>query len=284
MGFVCLALASCGGRSHQAFPAGVGADSDGDGGSKDRAGTAGRGTVTSANGGRSGLGGNATNGGRSELGGNATNGGNPSSGAGGVSAGAPAGGRTGNAGDPAGGETSNGGRSASGTGGTSGSAGGFSGRDAGGYGGNTGGTGSSVGGDGPKPGFGCYGSAHCDPGERCLDCTMAEITLGRCAPDPERDPNGYASATASCLGIGPNYSDCDGPEDCGAGEYCVVANATTLGRCQAAPAPEPATCCFTCDAGPVCTFCWVDNDCPMGFLCQPASGAPNHVGGCRPAL
>jgi hypothetical protein len=147
----------------------------------------------------------------------------------------------------------------------------------------TGGTGSSVGGAGPKPGFTCFGTEQCSAGERCVACYLGTITLGRCAPNPQQDPAGYQAATSGCVDADANYSDCDGPEDCSEGDYCVVAAGREGGRCQADAAPEPTSCCFSCDAPPVCTLCWIDNDCPMGFLCTPTDGAPNDVGGCRPA-
>jgi hypothetical protein len=134
------------------------------------------------------------------------------------------------------------------------------------------------------PGFSCYGTDHCDTGDRCVECDTGEITLGRCTPNPDKDPTGYQTAVASCLSVGTHYGDCDGPEDCPHGEYCVVAGLPTIAQCQTDPAPPPATCCFTCDALPACTLCWIDNDCPMGFLCVPVSGSPNNVGGCQPAL
>ena len=283
-GCTWLCLVSCGGSSRQEFPAGTG-PTPGGGGAKDNSLTAGRNSAASANGG------NATNGGSAANTGGATTGGRadaPLAGTGG-SAGHGSSGATSGAGTNTGatsGASSGAGSSAAGFG-CRGSAGSAGTRDNGGSpasGEGGGGTGSSVGGDGPKPGFACYGTEHCDAGERCVDCTMVEITLGRCAPDPDRDPSGYAAATANCLGVGTRYSDCDGPEDCAHGQYCVVAGNQVGGQCQAEPAPEPASCCFTCDATPVCTLCWVDNDCPMGFLCGPVSAAPNDVGGCRPAL
>jgi hypothetical protein len=149
----------------------------------------------------------------------------------------------------------------------------------------TGGTGSSVGGAGPKPGFACYGGDRCKPGERCVECDSGEDLVSEiCTPSPTKDPSGYAAATASCL-IVRSWFDCDGPEDCPHGEYCVLAPDRIGGQCQTDPAPDPATCCFTCDISrPMCTLCWVDNDCQMGFLCTPTEGAPNDVGGCQPAL
>lgn len=147
----------------------------------------------------------------------------------------------------------------------------------------TGGTGSSVGGDGPKPGFDCDGAEHCDRGERCVDCALGASSVGLCAPNPDEDAEAYRAAVAGCRGVGSDFSDCDGPEDCASGEYCVVADGRTSGRCQSEPGSELATCCFSCDAPPICTLCWIDNDCPMGFLCSPTDGAPNDVGGCRAA-
>ncbi|HTQ04639.1 MAG TPA: hypothetical protein VMI54_12315 [Polyangiaceae bacterium] len=146
--------------------------------------------------------------------------------------------------------------------------------------GGSGGTNSSVGGAGPMPGFSCDGTATCQKGEWCVDCNQGEITVGLCAPNPQADPPGYKAATASCLTLGAQYSDCDGPEDCDADEYCVLAGDHAGGVCQTTPAPDPATCCFTCDAPPVCTLCWLDSDCPFGFTCTPEPDAPNDVGGC----
>jgi hypothetical protein len=116
-----------------------------------------------------------------------------------------------------------------------------------------------------------------------VDCNQGELTTGRCAPDPVTDPDGYRAATTSCLTVGSRYSDCDGPEDCASGQYCVFAGNQLAGVCRAEPAPEPAACCFTCDAPPVCTLCWSDEDCPAGYSCAPNGASPNNVGGCRVA-
>jgi hypothetical protein len=149
--------------------------------------------------------------------------------------------------------------------------------------GGMGGTGSTVSGAGPMPGFGCSGTTTCKTGERCVDCNEGEIYEALCAPDPDQDPSGYRAATAACLTI-LGYTECDGPEDCAKGEYCAYNSGANYGaKCQSEPATAPASCCFICDATPVCTLCWNDTDCPVGYLCMPAPGAPNGVGGCRVA-
>lgn len=292
LGIVWLASASCGGSSRREAPLGV---TLGSGGTNARGGASSGGLGGSQDGARSGTGGNATN--TSGLGGmpaaaGASAAGHPA--AGGLSSGTAgaggAGGMSGTGMSSAGANSSAGagtsaGRSSGGASAGSSGASARGGMTATGEGGAaTGGTGSSVGGAGPKPGFGCYGTATCGAGQRCVDCDTGALTVGRCTPDPNRDPAGYQAAVADCLRT-PSYSDCDGPEDCVAGEYCVIANNRVNGQCQTDPAPNPATCCFSCDATPVCTLCWIDNDCPMGFLCAPTTGgAPNDVGGCQPAL
>ncbi len=280
LGLAWFASVSCGGRSRQELPFGV---TLGANGAEARGGTAGGGFGDDGTGARSATSGNAAS--TSGLGGASAGAGASAAGHtadGGVNtatAGATAGGSGGMAGA---GRSSAGAHSDAGTSTNAGRSGG--GASAGQSGAGTGGTGSSVGGAGPKPGFPCVDPPWCDPGERCVDCSVGERTRTVCAPDPNRDSAGYQAAVANCFGTTLNYSDCDGPEDCSQGEYCVIANGRVSGQCQTEPAPNPAACCFTCDAPPVCTLCWIDNDCQMGFLCAPTNGTPNDVGGCQPAL
>jgi hypothetical protein len=142
-------------------------------------------------------------------------------------------------------------------------------------------------GPGPAPGFPCNGD-HCELGERCAFCEKAEGTVARCAPDPDEDPDGYHAAMAGCMDANSaQFSDCDGPEDCKSGEYCVYgAKPGQFGaQCTTeSELPDPVTqfCCFTCDALPECTLCWSDEDCPEAQLCTPVD-ASGGVGGCRVA-
>jgi hypothetical protein len=221
-----------------------------------RAGGGGRGTVTAGSGGSA-----------------AGLGGSPSSGAGAAGAGGIGG---------AAGQAEAGGRGSAGDAGRMGGAG----VDAGG--GAPGGHGGSAGaaGVGPAPGFPCDGTKHCNAGERCSSCNTGEGIFGLCTPDPVRDPDGYQAATATCPGgITDTYTDCDGPEDCPSGKYCVVGAMPYLlgGLCITEaefPPTAPGSCCYSCDALPVCTLCWTDTDCPPTMLCL-TTGVPNGLRGCR---
>jgi hypothetical protein len=118
-------------------------------------------------------------------------------------------------------------------------------------------------------------------------CSRGEGSVALCAPDPQDDPAGYQTATASCLDLDMDaYADCDGPEDCGDGEYCTwgVNPGPARPQCVAGPElpdPIPAFCCFTCGSLPECVLCWSSDDCPDTFECR--RDDPFDVGGCQPS-
>jgi hypothetical protein len=104
-----------------------------------------------------------------------------------------------------------------------------------------------------------------------------------CVPDSASDPAGYQAATASCDFV-TELTDCDGPEDCAKGEYCVFGlHNLAASFCSPDPAPEPEACCFTCDTVVPCTLCWTSADCAAGNLCAPTAGSPQAIGGCQTA-
>jgi len=92
---------------------------------------------------------------------------------------------------------------------------------------------------------------------------------------------GGAGGTAGESG---GSAGCAGPEDCMPGEYCVYSE-ESRGKpiCQAEPeVGTMANCCFSCDAFPVCTLCWEEEDCPATFICVHSVGQPQDgPGGCR---
>ena len=147
-----------------------------------------------------------------------------------------------------------------------------------------GGASNEPGGDG----FACERHT-CVPGEVCVNCDFFGDAFPLiCAPDPELDQAGYDARVeeAGCLAVYPQR-ECDGPEDCTSGEYCVYgAKPGQFGAACTTESelPDPVTqfCCFTCDAFPKCTLCWTDEDCPEAQLCAPVD-ASGGLGGCRVA-
>lgn len=264
------ALVSCGGSSSHR-PVGDSVGGAGQGASAGApSGGAGKGTAT----------GGAVSAGKGGSGAAGTAGRGAGSGAGGSSPATGGAGTTGNGGAGVGGR-------AAGAGGTGDNGGlGGAGGDQGGVGPGTAGQGgSTVGGQGPAPGFPCFGdNLTCETGQRCISCQETETAYSaRCAPDPEVDPDGYAASSADCIGV-PRYSTCDGPEDCPDGTYCAYLPSEFGPHCvtqEGLPMAERATCCFTCDATPVCTLCWNDGDCPATLICVPQPASPRGVGGCR---
>jgi hypothetical protein len=149
------------------------------------------------------------------------------------------------------------------------------------------GSASTVGGEGPAHGFGCFSAGTCEPGDRCVVCDTDNVDdryVERCAPDPDKDSAGYQTATADCIEV-VRYLECDGPEDCEAGEYCAILDRTVLSphcvREEDLPDPLFADCCYVCDWF-MCTLCWSDADCPETQVCLEQVGALRGVGGCRP--
>jgi hypothetical protein len=256
-----LSVSSCGASSKsEAPPHGTAA--------KGGAGSSGASGGSSAAGGGGSSGSSAAAGGAGRAGAGGAAGGSATGGTGG-------GGRAGMAGaSGASGGLSAGGRS--GEGGAGGSSG---------EGGDAGGGGSGGNGPGPEPGLACQ-SDWCALGNRCVFCNTGEGTFPRCAPDPDVDPSGYDEAMAGCLPTGAtgDYSDCDGPEDCGDSEYCAVGiDSEDFGsHCTPEaelPNPPPTRCCFSCGAPPECVLCWTDVDCPETYLCSPVED-PSGIGGC----
>ncbi|HXK20001.1 MAG TPA: hypothetical protein VNG33_19455 [Polyangiaceae bacterium] len=120
------------------------------------------------------------------------------------------------------------------------------------------------------------GDQRCSTGQACVRCLVQNQTPQLCVPSPDQDPTGYAIAIKVCDAPPFGRDDCDGPEDCAAGQYCVAREGT---RCQAEPSTT-SFCCFTCDNIADCTLCHVDQDCPDGETCEPNQAANSN--GCRP--
>jgi hypothetical protein len=162
------------------------------------------------------------------------------------------------------------------TGGTTGVAGSGSGAVVG-----AGGFSVDAGSMGPQVGVGCEGVV-CLPGQACILCVLegASTSERLCVPHPIDDPMGYASATTACRTT-TVFNDCDGPEDCAAGEYCVAREGVDgFQRCRSMPSTE-LSCCFSCGALTDCTLCNTTEDCPDGEVCEPAT---SELMGCRRPL
>ena len=175
-----------------------------------------------------------------------------------------------------GGGTSNGGGSGSANAGA-GTAGGQSGGSAGAPAGGSGGADADL-------GFQCGSAEHCDVGQACVRCMLSQDnSVLRCVPHPIDQPTGYAAAMADCLNSPTSFDDCDGPEDCAPGEYCVaMEGAQGLSRCRSAPATGLKSCCFACDALTNCTLCKTNADCPASEkTCAPVLSGPASLKGCQ---
>ena len=105
----------------------------------------------------------------------------------------------------------------------------------------------------------------------------------RCVPHPLAQPANYAAAIADCLNSPTSYDDCDGPEDCAPGEYCVaIEGSQGLSRCRSAPATGSKSCCFACNALTNCTLCKTNADCPASEkTCAPVQSGPAGLKGCQ---
>ena len=202
--------------------------------------------------------------------------GTPSGAAGANAAGSSIGGSStgGSAGAAAGGKVGGGGSSAGMDRGGAGAGGSEPVGDAG-----EGGNGAPVGGMGaggaPDPllGIECRGQK-CTIGQACLFCQVESVSEWLCVPHPESDPTGYAAAIEPCdpapSGI---FDDCDGPEDCGANQFCVAREGPDgFTRCRDMPSMQHS-CCFACGAPTDCTICRNDQDCPEDETCEPAIAA-----------
>jgi hypothetical protein len=149
--------------------------------------------------------------------------------------------------------------------------------------GGTASAGGSVGEPTPRisDGVECYTSGiHCAPGEQCAYCEGNYL----CVPDPEKDPEGYAAATAQCSTTATVLAECDGPEDCPEGEYCTVGVTKVSLKCSPMPASPAGECCLSCFAWPSCTLCQRDADCPSGEYCTERVDWPSPIPvyGCTP--
>lgn len=136
------------------------------------------------------------------------------------------------------------------------------------------GDGGAGGADSHDEGWPC-GNERCSSGQTCTRCLIANQNLQRCVPNPDQDPTGYANATAACETPPYGREDCNGPEDCKAGQYCVAYEGTL---CQAKPSTKQS-CCFFCNAITDCTLCHTNQDCPAGETCEPNQGDDSK--GCR---
>jgi hypothetical protein len=105
----------------------------------------------------------------------------------------------------------------------------------------------------------------------------------RCVPHPVDDRAGFDEAVEECLSEPTTYEECDGPEDCESGEYCVAASGPEgLSRCRATPATGFETCCFACNALLNCTLCRTSADCPAERSeCEPVQMGPAGLLGCQ---
>ena len=218
-----------------------------------------------------------------------------------ASAGAETGGAAGTSPNPAGAGTTSGGAAGtvgaavSGSGGGGGTSSGGGSPEGGGSGnanagagtagGQSGGTaGAPAGGADADLGFQCGSAEHCDIGKACVRCMLSQDnSVLRCVPHPIDQPTGYAAAMADCLNSPTSFDDCDGPEDCAPGEYCVaMEGAQGLSRCRSAPATGLKSCCFACDALTNCTLCKTNADCPASEnTCAPVLSGPASLKGCQ---
>jgi hypothetical protein len=141
--------------------------------------------------------------------------------------------------------------------GSGGSGGATTGPNGGGTGPGTGGTGPGGGGaggpGGAAPGVHC-GAVDCAAGDECVVCQPVD-------PSPESQCAPPEGATCDHWGeFPPLFVSCDGPEDCSAGERCVVVEGSTgtLARCMTVD-----DCVDSCQ--PFCTpqlVCRTLADCP----------------------
>ena len=115
---------------------------------------------------------------------------------------------------------------------------------------------------------------YCSAGQQCVRCIAGEDSGFRCVPSQARDPDGFTSATVDCNTIDP-FTECDGPEDCREGEYCVLDGGT-----HCANEPLFGSCCIYCDAPPQCTYCSDDEDCGELGVCMEELGLGEGVGAC----
>jgi hypothetical protein len=156
-----------------------------------------------------------------------------------------------------------------GSGGVAGGNGGAGESAAGGGAGGEGATGEAgASGVDPLLGVDCHGQ-HCELGDVCLPCPGAAALQWLCVPHPVTEPAAFAEATSQCEPPPNEYRECDGPEDCSPGRFCVAKEGGADGgqRCRDEPSPVSGSCCFTCGALPNCTLCRDDGDCPDGRSC-----------------
>ncbi len=123
----------------------------------------------------------------------------------------------------------------------------------------------------------CYGSGgvQCTPNEQCMMCNSTWL----CVAKPALDPSGYALAVSQCGGTLALIAECDGPEDCPDGQYCVYGQTGRNARCSTTPAVDAIDCCLECfDGMAACTFCHSDTDCPAGQACDSPNAWPDRSG------
>jgi hypothetical protein len=143
---------------------------------------------------------------------------------------------------------------------------GTGGTDAVGGAGGAAGAGAGVLGDG----IGCANGMVCPVGTVCANCDfLGDAIEPICVPHPDRDPQSFQMATERCPAVNL-WAECDGAEDCTAGELCSVVpidpsdpdRRFTFGGCS----PEPRDCSSSRVAG--CTLCDEASDCPEGWECS----------------
>jgi hypothetical protein len=127
----------------------------------------------------------------------------------------------------------------------------------------------------PLAGFACGAALHCAVIERCVSCQRSVTQYDLlCVPDPDRDPAGYADQTRDCQSA-RDFTDCDGPEDCKSGQFCIVDGVTP--HCSDVPSPAS---CWACNLARG-QFCHVDGDCPSGLICTDDIGFGSGIRGCQ---
>jgi hypothetical protein len=149
-----------------------------------------------------------------------------------------------------------------------------------GAGGNSAAAGGAGTGGAPDPllGIEC-GDQVCSVGQACILCQVEGMSERLCVPHPEGDPTGYAAAIEPCDPAPSSvFDDCDGPEDCGANQFCVAREGPDgFTRCRDMPSTQHS-CCFACGAPTNCTICRSAEDCPDGETCSPAQAASGVMG------